>query len=727
MLKILSVNPTGFGPYGYHDDVVVNDCGVVWLTGENRDKGGSNGAGKSWFFNVIAQCLWGRVETVIGQSFTGGDELTNEVLGVGMCPRVVFEDAAGVTWRVTCSRKWKAPKKQPSPYAEDSPLWPFKGSDVYLERWDGAKWVDERMSTAPKTRDKVRETVGISYERYLVTTYLAQGKGLDFLRGTHAQRMAIFTDVVNLSLWDAAAAQFKLKRDEATKVEQERQVALAKLQGEFNAITLLTEKEVFGYQVAQEALQKHITEYAAQKTAHEDALVQIAEQIGSIRIGLNPYVIKLQEHDVQARDFLMKCDARVADCHRTRTQAERMHQDALGAIKMRTSPDVCQVQSKLSVAQVALDKSKKTVDDFLSGKLTHCPTCGQELPNKVDGSHLQADLENCSTEVKALQALLEEAKAAHSIAIDGAILQEQMRAQSAEYECAKVLLDAQTVLNDARQRLAVERQAIEEQRAAYDASESSKSKAVADLSTDRDSTQAQITALNKWLSDAAVSMASYEQALKHNEAAKVRKAVLQVDVAAAEQSLSQVRLDVAEWSWLLKNVGDKGLKSFKLEVVCQRLNELIADSLADIDGSFRMWVKPFRLRPGAEDKPEELLTSEDVISEFTVYVQEGGKHAVPAYLYSGGEVSIIALALLVALWQLADEQGSGTNLLLLDEVVGFLDARNSQIVVRFLESLKTAGKTVIAVSHSQVVDSVQFDAVWTVVKQNDISHVERAA
>jgi DNA repair exonuclease SbcCD ATPase subunit len=138
-----------------------------------------------------------------------------------------------------------------------------------------------------------------------------------------------------------------------------------------------------------------------------------------------------------------------------------------------------------------------------------------------------------------------------------------------------------------------------------------------------------------------------------------------------------------------------------------------------------MWVKPYRIRPGCK-KAEHELTADDVVNEVTIYVQEGNKQSVPVYLYSGGEASIIALAMLVALWQLADEYGSGTNLLLLDEVVGFLDANNSQIVVRFLEGLKTAGKTVIAVSHSQVVDSVSFDAKWIAVKENDVSRLVQA-
>lgn len=248
-------------------------------------------------------------------------------------------------------------------------------------------------------------------------------------------------------------------------------------------------------------------QYAEQKKAHEAQLVQLAEQMGSIRIGLNPYVVKLQEHDVRARDTLSKCEGRVTECQRVQVQAEKQHQDALAAIRMRTSQDVYQTQSKLSVAQVAHDKAKRTLDDFLCGKLTHCPTCGQELPNKVDGSHLQADLENCATEVKALQSLLEEEKTAHSIAIDAAITQEQIRAQAALNECARALQSAQAELVATKQALSAERSALEEHRASYDASEASKSTALQALTTERAGLQQQIDALAKWLHEAAVKLA----------------------------------------------------------------------------------------------------------------------------------------------------------------------------------------------------------------------------
>lgn len=725
MLRILSINPTGFGPYGYHSDVAINDQGVVWLTGQNLDKGGSNASGKSSFFNVISHCLWGRVETVVGQSFSSSDEISNEAMGLGSCPRVVFSDASAVVWRVTVSRKWKAPKQQPSPYLQDSELWPFKGSDIFLERWDGTKWLDERKATVAKTREYLRGVVGISYERYLVTTYLAQGQGLDFLRGTHAQRMSIFTDICDLGLWDGAAGAFKVSMSEALKLEQDCALTLARLQGEASSIWgILTDEQIANYHQQLTDFSKREYECNELKRNHELRITELSEQIGSISVGVNPYVGQLRDFDVEAKAEGFSLNQQLQEARAAIEKEQQATRTALAAIKMRTSSTVQSAQAKLYVAEVALKKAQATMADFLSGKLTHCPTCRQELPNKVDDAHVRGDLDSCKAEYQALLELLKEEQAKHAEAIESALKKEEADSNVRVAALQETLARVAATVEARQQELKIARDGLEAQVGAFYTSEATKAQLVQDLRAQQQTTRDLILKVEVELTQIQSSRSKISDALSMSDYAKERRAQVALKVTAAEKDLASAKLDTAEWTWLAKNVGDKGMKAYKLEVICTRLNELIADALGDIDSSFRLWVAPYRVKPSAEGKAADQLTSEDIVNEVTMFVQEGVKRAVPLYMYSGGEVSIISLVLLVALWRLAEEQGSGTNLLLLDEVVGFLDARNSQIVVRFLEGLKAAGKTVVTVSHSQVVDSVDFDAVWTVSKKNGISVLE---
>lgn len=702
MLRILSVNPTGLGPYGFHETIQIDGQGLVWLRGPN-------GSGKSWLLNAISYCLWGRIETVPGGSVVASDEVANEKLGLGCCPRVVFQVGESA-WRVTASRKWKALKNNPSPYEPDSSLYPFKGTDLYLELQTAAGWVDKRESSIQKTKEALRQVLGVSYERYLVTTYLAQGKGLDFLQGTQADRMAIFTDVLNLGKWTVAADECKANRERAAQHEQQLAVANARIEGELKSIVILSDVEEAAYNQQIQDLEVAASARSVSKQELDSQLTAVAEQVGSVRVGVNPYDVKLHEHGLLIRDADWRRSKLTGDKQSLIQQEQQRNRQAVLAIQARTSVDAAQISGRISVAKVALSKATQAVTDFTSGKLTTCPTCKQPLPVEISEEHLKADLVNAEVELRSLEELLEEAKAKHTAQMQQALAAENEAHVHRLAVLQEELQSAVAASQHEAETLQRQRQALLEQQTAYSASERDQQRALAELQARRSQLSQQVQILEAEISSSTVQVAHLRSILSANKTRLQRRAELEAMLAEESSKLSVARLDVAEWSWLSKHLGDRGFKSWKLDLVCERLNELLAEALADIDHSFRIWIKPYRMG-----------TSEKILNEITIYVQEGTKKAVPVWLYSGGEASIIALVLLVALWRLADEHGQGTNLLLLDEVVGFLDSKNSQVAVRFLESLRSAGKTAITVSHSQVVDSVQFDAVWTASKQNGVT------
>jgi DNA repair exonuclease SbcCD ATPase subunit len=200
---------------------------------------------------------------------------------------------------------------------------------------------------------------------------------------------------------------------------------------------------------------------------------------------------------------------------------------------------------------------------------------------------------------------------------------------------------------------------------------------------------------------------------------KRSKLIEQRQVIEAEYAV--VKKDHDEWAWLWKNSGDKGFKSWKLASSIDRLNAILAEVLGEIDPSLKVWCQSFRYKAKA---PKQVVKQDDLIHEFTIFVRDGTKSVVPLELYSGGESSVIAIALMVAQWRLSSEQGGGTNLLALDEIASALDQRSSQLVANFIESLKTVGKTVIMISHNNLIDIMDFDHKWRVTKKNDISSIE---
>jgi DNA repair exonuclease SbcCD ATPase subunit len=163
--------------------------------------------------------------------------------------------------------------------------------------------------------------------------------------------------------------------------------------------------------------------------------------------------------------------------------------------------------------------------------------------------------------------------------------------------------------------------------------------------------------------------------------------------------------------------GDKGIKAYKLNEVIAALNQLIHKNLAVLTGGqIQVWVDAFRNK----------RTDGDLVADVRVYVREGDKKTVPIECYSGGEVEQISLAIVCAMWNLATHYGGGTNLLLLDETFKFLDEQSVAMVMDLLNEVKASDtKTIILITHDlKIQNLLQFDQVWTAVKDSSITHIE---
>jgi chromosome segregation ATPase len=240
-----------------------------------------------------------------------------------------------------------------------------------------------------------------------------------------------------------------------------------------------------------------------------------------------------------------------------------------------------------------------------------------------------------------------------------------------------------------------------------------------DLTSQRDRVRRELSTIETSIKQTQLQISQFETQLQQSQRNQVAVSAIEIEELQVDEELKSLKLEYLECSWLTKNVG--GFKSWKLQTTIDRLNELLSEALADLDGSFEVYCQPYRIKSGAEHKDFASLSTDDVVNEFTVYVREGIKKETPSYMYSGGEISLIAIPFLVAFWRLTDEQGCGTNLLLLDEIAGAFDARNSQIVTSFVESLKQKGKTVLLTSHNALIDQTSFDEEWVAVKDKGVS------
>lgn len=164
----------------FHDTVTLplEKQGRVFLSGKNKDTGGSNGAGKSTIFEVLQHLLF---------STTSKGFARNKFVGDGYFAELVME-VDGHEYKIL---QFRGAKKQ--------------------ERKDGYKIKKDGVDVTPKgTRHMadciayIKEIIGITEEEFRGYVYLAQeGQGHVLISGKGAEKRNYLSDLFNLDRYDS--------------------------------------------------------------------------------------------------------------------------------------------------------------------------------------------------------------------------------------------------------------------------------------------------------------------------------------------------------------------------------------------------------------------------------------------------------------------------------------------------------------------------------------------
>ena len=599
MIKVLSVNPTGFFSYGIHDTVELEDHGVVLLEGRNLDRdGGSNGAGKSSLFNAIVQILFAKNPTD-----ETGSAIVNKVLGKAF-GRVTFVDKAGEKWRVTDVKKWR--KTDASPDSNTEPAWTdsYSGTDVYLDRWDGLSWVDERSSNKnvgegrldlKATRKRILEVVGMDYDKFMSVSYLAQQQSTRFLTGTHKDRMTILSEIADLKSWDARVA--KVRADvAATELE------LNAAERELDVYASLASTAVRQSDI--DAVKQEIS-----KLEHDNAL--ITASIAAINAANSEIDAQITILDTESSALIKKSStleqmSRKAWVHKS---AVRSAYDAeLSRAKSTPQPpEISELTSGIS--ELKWNIVSKT--DHLAQMLIGPGRCNKCFSN-VSEMHLDRQRHLINEDIREMQLAkerMEEDLKTKLVEFDAHVagLVEEISAKHQtlldEADAAIDSIATETSTNSAR--------ILEIQRTR---SELAQTKQSSDRQYDQIyhimSALSAKTALLETLTSKLKSWHEHEAAT-----AKVRERV----IALANKSKHLRVLD--------RLFGDKGVKAFKLDSALAILNTLLQKYVDIItDNKVDLWVTQYREKSDG-----------DLATDIQIMVRENGKEGVPFALYSGGE------------------------------------------------------------------------------------------
>ncbi len=248
---------------------------VVCLVGEN-------GAGKSTLLDAVTWALWGRARA------RRDDELISQGADA---MRVVFEFSEGQhVYRVLRTRRRLIGRGKT--FSSSGTL------DFFVRNNDG-EWVQLSGDSMAETQEKINRTLNLTYDTFINSAYLKQGRADEFTVKKPAERKALLGEILDLGIWQTFEANAKRALIEAETKQAHLRLELERAQQEADRLPeyeALLEQARSDHQKAHDALQAAQSEWNAlegwrvrerellsQRGRAEEHLRQIAEELQAVR------------------------------------------------------------------------------------------------------------------------------------------------------------------------------------------------------------------------------------------------------------------------------------------------------------------------------------------------------------------------------------------------------------------------------------------------------------
>lgn len=691
VLTIHAVNPTGMFSYGLCPQPVhLMNKGLIHLQGVNDDKGGdSNGSGKSSLFYAICELLFQDNPTEMK-----GDDVINSVWGQGMAGRLLFTTTDQTHWRITYTRKWKKAFYE----VDNDTSTNYVGTGLYLDRFDSEarQWIDSRGPGIPQTKEKIKEIIGISYANFLAISFLSPRVGSRFLRGTNKDRMTLLSGITGVEEWD-------LIQDKARKSRK-------KLQGQITQLNLKISHEQGSVDTLKSQLDTlRVADYVGKLTEAKKELADLRVEYATAE-----ELLKGRKQAYTALEEERKATLNVDIINQLNQEEQAIKTDLAGVERSMASRPVNadatlqkslnDLTKELYQAQGALNTALHEGDNILS--IDTCPVCEQG----ISSDKKQSIIDERQSRVDSYQARIAQLNA--EIAEKQSSIQEDLNRKAAEEDSRVNLLyikaqELRGSLQDLGKRLTREYEAY----SAYDGTIRTAGEAV-------QAAQEDVSKIRQIGSSKKSEVALIEQKIADINSLEVQIQERGTGIRHYKTDMQGLLKEVALYEWLISNI--PSIKLLKLSESMKDITDLANEFLSNMGDSMRVNVSAFNEKTSSRNAAS---TMDLLKNEVKLEIYDGKKNIHPK-LYSEGEIAKVSLAVAKAMYELARKSGQGCNLMLLDEIFGYMDGNNAQRVAQSLQAMLTKGTVFLTDNSDKVRDLVTFNGTWTARKSEGCTKIE---
>jgi DNA repair exonuclease SbcCD ATPase subunit len=764
MAKIRSVTPRGAFVFGYDVPTLhLDQGGLVVLSG-------LNGTGKSSIMNSTVQSLFCKNDTP-----GDGDEIINHTLDDG-CQIVTEFEAGGVEYTVEYLRKFRREGSK------------ARETDLYLwENVDG-KLVDRRGTSIGDTSKKIQKILGMDFDQFMATSYMGIQSASQFLNGTDAKRMDIITPFLGLGVWDDIQFKVRtLKKsvsDDLVRVKSQYDTITAQIETLKDRILSPEARQGVEAQIAD--LETQLEDSKIDLERELASSTEATNKLRVLQTDLDRLIaenIKSARDEVQVQNDLKRTVDRIknsfpmidrSESEKIRAeiaQAEATLKAALvgaqkelstwngltGKLLIRSvdkSAKLMEQHNALDSQIIATTTMLNGLENSLAGVLSgegECPTCHQIASSE----HLDQVRAQIELDIQTKTVELEDAKKKQKTIFDKAIALAEAHKKSEIARITKTVEDANFVAPEVetfRARLVAEESRIRDEVREWHATQEKEATATAKTASAKinaaiDSNKTKIQNLKREITaieadptvlESRTKVESYkarikalteeiadqEQMLKDSDTWTKESERLDNQIVQIESTVKGLEVQLEDVEFLDRHTGDKGIKRFKLRDCIGFMNDRLAYYMGIMGLSMKVWFQDRELKKSAQKKKPDQLTDEDWADRFEIFIADGEKTGVPAGMYSGGERTLVSLAVLGTLWETANTFGSGgSNILMVDEPFGLLREDNRDRALSLFEYWSGLGKTVLVSDNTDTISRMRYNQMWELNKTNHVSQI----
>jgi DNA repair exonuclease SbcCD ATPase subunit len=660
VLDVKELTIEGFRSFGAEQKLTFRP-GVFLLTGDNRDRGVSAGAGKSTIFKAITTALFER-----NDDDSIKDNGINTVRKDGGAKIGVSFIAGGVYYHVVYARKH-----------------PTLGTAWRLYRWDGAAWHEESATNVLKSEIvKLGDTglvighaIGMTYDQFVNNAYIPQYRVAEFIERTDKERKLVFTRLLGLEQCDTWLATAKQLRQEAEKQVTSANARLEVLRGqvaqyEAGATNWESEKHSLVAQVA--------TDKATQ-AAQQAAITAIEGEIN---------VYNAIKAVIERTRWIKQELDRQADTQAARTVAlKKIKLPEVPATLVGDRRRAVELNYQLSDLRTRLSRVGKIGET--------CSECERPLTTE--------ERETLTRKYTVLIASADgELGPLNQRIAEAAALETQLALASKQRN------DAEAEIRATDQYMASLKTELEQLRKHGDGKLPK---------FDLDDRLAAKAAAKQACDEASARILAAEVRIRQLDDAQRNLTTLRAQIVQAQTAAETIGVRVACLKKTEEAIGDKGFRSYKINASCDTFNASLSKYLALLtNGEMQAWLVTQVPRADGKGMKQELdIIVKDGAKEGVPIRQYSGAEKAALSLSITGAFWDLA----------ASQADCGVNLLLLDEPFANMDAWGKEQACRLFDFMRDDNRTVIVITNEpDLRERGHFDGEIRAVKEHDITRLE---